>query len=191
LRILSFYYDLLAGFEGSPDDDAMGWALMFASWCRRIIPTPKNKFEYGITHILVLSFAIAVFAQKQATAQKKIYDYWSGRERLKARGLSQKRTAWGLIGEKDENNDSDESSDEEEEVAVETKGDGKEKKAKKEKPATASSGDKPRKKGDKLKKDQMPVPVMEAGATPFWAANAAGMQAIPKQDFTWQPEGFE
>ena len=190
LRILSFYYDLLAGFEGSPDD-TMGWALMFASWCRRIIPTPRDKFEYGVTHILVLAFVIAIFAQKQAAAQKKIYDFWSNKERLKARGLSQKKTAWGLIGEKDEN-DSEESSDEEE-VAAETKSDGKAKAAKKPSPVSASSGDsRPRKKGEKLKKSDMPVPVMEAGSTPFWAANSVGIpQAVPKDGFTWQPDSFE
>jgi hypothetical protein len=190
LRLLAFYYDLLAGFEGSPDDD-MGWGLMFASWCRRIIPTPKNKFEYGVTHILVVAFVIAVFAQKQAPVQTKIYGFWSNKERLKARGLSQKRTAWGLIGEQDENDD-DSSEDEEEEVAAETKGDSKAKAAKKSAPSTATSGSKPKKKGEKLKKDDMPVPVTEPGSTPFWAANSAGIpQAVPKGGFTWTPEGLE
>merc|ERR1719389_975653 len=104
----------------------MGWALMFASWCRRIIPTPRDKFEYGVTHILVLAFVIAIFAQKQAAAQTKIYNFWSNKERLKARGLSQKRTAWGLIGEKDEN-ESDDSSDDDDGVAVAAKGGGESK----------------------------------------------------------------
>merc|ERR1719335_1829531 len=115
---------------------------MFASWCRKIIPTPKSKFEYNLTHILVLAFVIACFAQKQAAVQTKIYNFWSNKEKLKARGLSQKRTAWGLIGEQDENQDE---SDDDDEVAGDAKGDGKAKAAKKSSPTTASSGSRPKK----------------------------------------------
>merc|ERR1719335_1268937 len=111
---------------------------MFASWCRKIIPTPKSKFEYNLTHILVLAFVIACFAQKQAAVQTKIYNFWSNKEKLKARGLSQKRTAWGLIGEQDENQD-ESSDDDDEDVADDAKGDGKAKAAKKSSPTTASS----------------------------------------------------